>query len=153
MANDASRVSRHPFPVSAFLLVFLAFSAAHCGRMPTQPSSQDSPLAAPGPSLAGEWILAASDRPGTPSGIGTRRKVFTKTTWAITQTDPATAAVVFHHGGSYTLNGATYKETVEFANENTASLIGQTFTYVVIVTNDTYAQVDGPWNELWRRVS
>ena len=81
-----------------------------------------------------------------------RRKVFTQTTWSITQRDPATGDVVFHHGGTYTLSGSTYRETVEFANPSTASLIGQTFTYQVTIQGDTYSQLDGQWNEVWKRI-
>jgi hypothetical protein len=71
-----------------------------CGGSPTPPSPPP-----PSPStLVGEWVLVTSDRPGAPSGIGVRRKVFTQTTWSITQRDPATGDVVFHHGGTYTLS-------------------------------------------------
>jgi hypothetical protein len=118
---------------------------AACRGSPTSPSKvQPSPL-------IGEWILVSSDRRGNPSGIGVRRKVFTQTAWSITQRDPTTGEIVFHHGGTYTLNGSADKETVEFANASTASLIGQTFTYQVTIQGDTYSQADGPFNEVWKR--
>ena len=141
--------SRRPAPaIAALVLVLAAVSSLGCGGSPTPPSpSQPSPS-----TLVGAWVLVTSDRPGAPSGIGVRRKVFTQTTWSITQRDPATGDVVFHHGGTYTLSGSTYRETVEFANPSTASLIGQTFTYQVTIQGDTYSQLDGQWNEVWKRV-
>ena len=134
--------------IGALVLVVAAVSSLGCG--PTSPSPP--PLPPPSSPLIGEWVLVTSDRPGTPSGIGVRRKVFTQTTWSIMQRDPATGDVVFHHGGTYTLSGSAYRETVEFANPSTASLIGQTFTYQVTIQGDTYSQLDGQWNEVWKRV-
>ena len=139
-------LSRPAPAIAALVLVLAAVSSLGCGS-PTSPSSP--PPASP---LIGEWVLVTSDRPGTPSGIGVRRKVFTQTTWSITQRDPATGDVVFHHGGTYTLTGSTYRETVEFANSTTANLIGQTFTYQVTIQGDTYSQLEGQFNEVWKRV-
>jgi hypothetical protein len=93
--------SRRPAPpIAALVLILAAVSGLGCGGSPTPPSPPP-----PSPStLVGEWVLVTSDRPGAPSGIGVRRKVFTQTTWSITQRDPATGDVVFHHGGTYTLS-------------------------------------------------
>ncbi|MGI9242636.1 MAG: hypothetical protein ACR2RV_17705, partial [Verrucomicrobiales bacterium] len=44
--------------------------------------------------------------------------------WSITQSDLATGAVIFHHGGSYTFDGVNYVETIEFATEATSGMIG-----------------------------
>jgi hypothetical protein len=102
--------------------------------------------------LKGEWILTSSDRPGNPSGIGIRRKSFTDTTWSMIPKDPTTGIVVFEHGGEYKLNGTSYTETVKHADSATANLIGKTFTYRVTVSGDSFSQVEGSWNETWRRV-
>src|SRR4051794_14007882 len=53
--------------------------------------------------LVGAWSLVKAQTPGNPSGIGTRLKYFTGTHWMITQPDPKTGQVVFHHGGHYKL--------------------------------------------------
>ena len=49
--------------------------------------------------------------------------------WVITQADPETGNVIYHHGGTYTLDGDKYVETITFANENTAPLIGKELTH------------------------
>jgi len=105
--------------------------------------------------LIGKWLLAIASNPGNPSGIGTRTKTFTETEWSITQPNPATGAIVFHHGGHYTLRGTEYIETVEFANESTASFIGRTFTFAVSVFPDRFTQAGTtttPITEEWNRV-
>lgn len=126
----------------------LATAALAIGAGPLLVSAAQSPASSP---LKGEWILASSDRPGNPSGIGIRRKTFTDRTWSMIQKDPATGFVVFEHGGEYKLDGTTYTETVRHAGASTANLVGQAFTYRVTVSGDTFSQVDGMWNETWRR--
>jgi hypothetical protein len=104
--------------------------------------------------LIGTWVLSeAEGAPGNPSGVGTRLKYFTGTHWMITQPDPKTGAVVFHHGGRYTLDGDTMAGKIEFANQNTAALIGETHKFKIKVEGDTYTQVgDGnPFTETWKR--
>jgi hypothetical protein len=107
--------------------------------------------------LIGTWVLV-----GTPDKVddqpesGGRLKFRTGRHWAITQADPKTGRVIFHHGGTYTLDGDTYAETVEYANESTADLIGKTFKFKVKVEGDTYTQTgvgdDNPFKEeVWKR--
>ena len=126
-------------------------AAAAVGTLSIAGAAQSSESPSP---LLGEWILVTSDRPGTPSGIGIRRKIFKQTTWSMVQKDPASGVVVFEHGGEYALNGADYTETVTHAGATTAHLVGRTFTYrVAVKDDDTYSQVDGIWNETWKRAS
>jgi hypothetical protein len=99
--------------------------------------------------LVGRWVLTASANPGNPSGINTRIKTFTEDEWLVEQTT-AGGAVVFRHGGHYTLRGTAYTETVEFANANTANLIGQTFTATLNVSADQFTQT-APIAETWNR--
>ena len=100
--------------------------------------------------LVGRWVLTASANPGNPSGINTRIKTFTEDEWQIQQTTAA-GAVVFRHGGHYTLRGTAYTETVEFANANTANLIGRTFTATLNLSADQFTQ-SAPTAETWNRV-
>ena len=74
--------------------------------------------------------------------------------WVITQADPNTGETVFHHGGTYTLDGDKYVETLTFANENTAQLIGNEHRFTIKVDGDTYTQIgDGnPYTEIWKRL-
>ena len=67
------------------------------------------------------------------------------------QKDPTTGIIVFQHGGEYVLNGADYVETVRHAGPSTSNLIGQAFTYRVTVGDNSYSQMDGTWNETWKR--
>lgn len=61
---------------------------------------------------------------------------------------------IYHHGGTYTLTGAQYAETVEYANESTKDLIKQTFKFTIKVEGDTLTQIGigNPWTEVWKRV-
>ena len=106
--------------------------------------------------LIGTWVLVGTpDKVGEAPKSGGRLKFFTSRHWAITQADPETGKVVFHHGGTYTLDGDTYTETVEYANDSTADLIKKTFTFKIKVEGDTYTQVavgdDNPYSEVWKR--
>jgi hypothetical protein len=70
--------------------------------------------------LIGTWILVGTpDKVGEAPKSGARLKFFTGKHWVVTQAEPETGKVVFHHGGTYTLDGDNYAETVEYANEST----------------------------------
>ncbi len=104
--------------------------------------------------LVGTWALAGTpDKPEDPPAKGGRLKFFTGKCWCITQSD-AEGKVVFHHGGTYTLDGDKMAETVEYANENTATYIGKTHKFTIKVEGDTYTQVgdDNQFTERWVRV-
>ena len=105
--------------------------------------------------LIGTWILAGTpDNVVEPPKAGGRLKFFTGRHWVITQADPETGKVVFHHGGTYTLDGDKYAETVEYANENTADLIKNVHKFQIKVEGDTYTQIGlgNPYNEVWKRM-
>ena len=105
--------------------------------------------------LIGTWVLVG--KPGNVGEVpksGGRLKFCTGRNWAITQADPQTGKVVFHHGGTYTLDGDTYTETIEYANESTADHIKKTFKFKIKVEGDTYTQIgvgdDNPFSEVWK---
>jgi hypothetical protein len=113
---------------------------------------EQSPLAR---NLLGTWILVG--RPGEIGEVpasGGRLKFITGKNWTLTQADPETGVTIFHHGGTYTLDGDAYAETVEYANENTKDLIKQTFKFTVKIDGDTLTQIGigNPWTEVWKRV-
>jgi hypothetical protein len=104
--------------------------------------------------LVGTWILVGE--PGKveePPASGGRLKFCTGRHWVITEAEPKTGVTVFHHGGTYTLNGNNYAETVEYANGNTADLIKQTFKFTIKIEGDTLTQIGigNPWTEVWKR--
>jgi hypothetical protein len=107
--------------------------------------------------LIGTWVLVGP--PGKEAEApkaGGRLRFFTGKHWCITQADPKTGKVIYHHGGTYALDGDTYAETVEYATPGTAGLIGETFKFKVKVEGDTYTQTavgaDNPFTEVWKRV-
>ena len=105
--------------------------------------------------LLGTWInVGKPGEVGEAPAAGGRLKFFTGRHWIITQADPETGVTVFHHGGTYTLMGGEYAETVEYANENTKDLIKQTFKFTMKVEGDTLTQtgIGNPWTEVWKRV-
>lgn len=104
--------------------------------------------------LVGTWLLQEASTPGSPSGIGTRLKMFTGTHWAVVQPRAETGVIVFQHGGRYRVEGETLHTTHEFAGENTRAMIGRAGQYSIRVEGDTMVQVDhsGTFNERWTRV-
>ena len=94
------------------------------------------------------------DEVGEPPAAGWRLKFFTGRHWLITQADPKTGVVIYHHGGTYTLDGDEYAEKIEYANKNTESLIKQTLKFKIKVERDTYTQigVGNSYNEVWKRL-
>ena len=105
--------------------------------------------------LVGAWVLAGTpDQPADPPKSGGRIKFFAGKNWCITQADPATGKVIFHHGGTYTIDGDVLAETVEYANESTESLIKVTNKFKIKVEGDTYTQIGqgNDFNEVWKRL-
>ena len=91
--------------------------------------------------LVGNWLLLSTNRPSNPSGVGIATKTFTEDLWEVNQNDPVTGAVVFRHGGHYTLSGSDCVEYVDFACPSTAYLVGQIFTFTVTFDGNTHRQV------------
>ena len=105
--------------------------------------------------LIGTWILVGTtDEVGEIPDKGGRLKFITGRHWTITQADPNTGLVIFHHGGTYTLDGNEYVEKIEYANENTKQLINKTLKHKIKVGKDTYTQigVGNPYTEVWKRL-
>ena len=113
---------------------------------------EQSPLAK---NLLGTWILVGEPgKVGDAPASGGRLKFCTGKHWTITQADAKTGVTIFHHGGTYTLSGEEYAETVEYANESTKELIKQTFKFTIKIDGDTLTQtgIGNPFNEVWRRI-
>jgi hypothetical protein len=123
------------------------------------PRAADKPAtAAPGQlarDMMGTWVLVG--KPGkvreAPESGG-RLKFRTGKHWTMTQSDPRTGLVVMHDGGTYSLDGDTYTETLEYANESTSNDIGRTFVFKVKVEGDLMTQegVGNPYTEVWKRL-
>ena len=105
------------------------------------------------PKLLGAWGLV-----GPPAAEGEpekgRFKFWGLHHWSTTQTNPATGEVVYHHGGTYSLDGDEYIETVRFAVGASADQLGRSYKFKIKVEGDTYIQtgVDNPYSEKWGRL-
>ena len=107
----------------------------------------------PNAKLIGTWELEKAENPGSPSGVGTRLKMFNGTHWCVIQPDEA-GKIFFLHGGTYEFNGADLKTTTDFAGELTESFIGKNGSVKLEIDGDILRQIDpnGVFNETWRRV-
>lgn len=104
--------------------------------------------------LIGAWVLVG--KPGDVGPIpetGGRLKFITGSHWLDTQADPKTGVIIFHHGGTYSLNGDEYTQNVEYANPSTLDLIGNHHKYNIKVEGDTFTMIglDSPRKEVWKR--
>ena len=116
----------------------------------TKPTAETSKLAQ---DLIGTWILCGTpDNEQEPPASGGRLKFFTGKHWTVIETDED-GAVIENHGGTYTLNGDEYVETVKYGTANAATVIGQSFKFKVTVEGDKFTQVGNgnPYSEVWRR--
>jgi hypothetical protein len=100
--------------------------------------------------LVGTWEIV-----GRPTGEQfdiNSLKFFTGKHWIVANFDD-NGQVQYSHGGTYTLDGDQYAETIKFAGGQTAALIGQTFKFKITVEGDKYTQigVGNNYDEVWRR--
>jgi len=152
MTTNRGRIASAMVGVALIGAYASAAGRTHADDKKSVPAGEKSDLAK---NLVGTWTLAETKGPaGNPSGIGTRLRFFTGTHWMITQPDPKTGEIVFHHGGRYTLDGDTMAESVDFANASTATMIGNKHKFKVKVEGDIYNQVglDNDFTETWKRV-
>jgi hypothetical protein len=98
-------------------------------------------------------MVGTPDKIGEAPATGGRFKFRTGKHWNITEADPQTGEVTFHHGGTYTLDGDEYVETVKYALAKDKDIINQSFKFKVKVEGDTYTQigVGNPYTEVWKR--
>jgi hypothetical protein len=105
--------------------------------------------------LAGAWVVV-----GTPGNVkeapktGGWIKFFAAGRWCITQADPDSGKILHHHGGTYSLEGDKYNETIEYAGESTASLIKKTLTFTLKFEGDTLTQtgINNEFTEVLKRL-
>jgi hypothetical protein len=105
--------------------------------------------------LIGTWrLIKQGNQTVAHTANGQRLKFFTGQHWNITQADPKTQKVIFHHGGTYTFKDGVVVSTVDYANESTAFRIGTVSHFKISIAGDTYTQIglDNPYTETWQRV-
>lgn len=140
--------------LAAGLLAFAApatSTVAHAADNPASATVQET-----ADDLTGAWIMV-----GTPGHVGKvpsaggRIKLFTGKYWCITQAEPKSGVVLFHHGGTYTINGNSLHANLDFANSSTMNMIGKTngnFTLKIEGDTLTSLGMDNPWQEVWKRL-
>jgi hypothetical protein len=146
-------ITQNIIRVAALSLLALAFSTTtHLQAEDNPRITEQSQLAK---SVIGTWILVGiPGQVSEPPAKGGRLQFFTGRHWLITQADPETGEVIFHHGGTYTLDGDQLVKTVEYANKNTAALIKEAHKFKIEIEGDTLTQtgIGNPWTEVWKRV-
>lgn len=62
--------------------------------------------------------------------------------------------MIYHHGGSFTIEGKKYTETISYANESTRNLIGKPLVSTLEVDGDTLVLrgINNQYNERWVRI-
>ena len=120
--------------------------------------SAENAQAKSGPSLSdemiGTWILVGKPgQVGEPPKSGGMLKFITGKHWCITQAD-ASGKVLFHHGGTYSLDGDKYVETIEYANESTITMLRQKLTFSIKVEGVTYTQtgIGNDYTQVWKKL-
>lgn len=103
--------------------------------------------------MLGVWVLAGKPGAEIEPQPGARMRFFGLGHWVITEHNPDDGKVIFHHGGTYTLDGDRYTEKITFANESTEEMIGSEFKFTITVKDGKYIQIgDGnPFSEVWLR--
>lgn len=124
-------------------------------------SDQVTPLRVKDSAISGAWkLFGRLDGDGNVVKLGGAEannlniKFFSNGIWFITYVDTTTADVTFHHGGTYTLDGNKYEESIEFATEATQEMVGNKLKFTMDVDGDVLTQrgIDNPYNEVWHRV-
>ena len=102
--------------------------------------------------IVGVWAFAGNV--GQAASTDKKIKIILDKHWMFSQPDPTTNMTLFHHGGTYLLDGNNYAETIEYANESTGGLLNQTFRYEIEVKIDTMKLkgIGNSWSEVWKRI-
>jgi hypothetical protein len=138
------------------LLAFVALTPRVLPQATSAPQKQaevsEADLAA---QLMGTWIFEENLEYAGKVGPGLGRlQFFTGKHWTMTQPDPKTGEVIWHHGGTYTLKGNELTKTVLYAADTTRRYIGTTRRFRIKIEGDRLIQVamDGnPFTEVWKR--
>lgn len=104
--------------------------------------------------LFGIWVYVRSlNEPNQNNATGNRLKFITEKHWNITQADPKTGVTVFHHEGTFSLEGNILTSTTNYANQNTSSHIKTSSKFKVEVDSKTMTQVgiDYNYSKVWKR--
>ncbi|MGD0517348.1 MAG: hypothetical protein ABSA26_07415 [Thermoguttaceae bacterium] len=156
-SNDSHLAARLKTALSGILvLIFFLFLPPSAVYLFGDDSQTPAETAKPdlAKDLVGMWTLKGeAEKDVSPQSGDKRVKFFSKKHWSVTQINPKTGDVVFHHGGVYSLDGDDYIETVEYANKSTKYLISKTSKFKIKIEGDTLTLIGigNPWTEVWKR--
>lgn len=142
--------------VAIVLTLVLAVASCHVGQQVQQEPGTKSG------SLLGTWELASykygdqKESADFPKN-GHRVKMITETHWTWCEFETNTKEIQVGAGGSYTLDGDTYTESIDFAMPGMMSYLGKKQVFTVRVEGDRLRQAgvlsDGlKIEEVWNRV-
>lgn len=127
------------------------------GALATRASDKPSP---PAPTqlakdLNGTWVhVGEPGKIGEIPAEGGRLKFRTGRHWVLVSADAGSGMVTESFGGTYTLKGNEYAETVDYGTEEDLPYLNKTYKFTVKVEGDTMTQIGigNSWNEVWKRV-
>lgn len=104
--------------------------------------------------MAGGWVMITSGDKTTGPGPGSRLLFISGSHYAITQADPVTREVMFHHGGTFKMDGDEWVSTIEYAIGSSMNLVGKNIRVKVKIEDDTMSRlgVDNFREEKWKRL-
>ena len=124
---------------------------------PAKPNSEDAVAEKLRQQLLGAWLMApkGGQNESDDSRIGVQQKFFGLGHWIYTLSDPETGELVGSHGGTYTLKGDEYVETIKFAAFSTEEMIGESFKFKLTVDGDRLSQrgIGNSFNEDYIRLT
>ena len=133
---------------STLLGCFLVVLSACSSSKPPQVNSA-IPVTQPPKGIIGVWAFVSNV--GEAASTDKKTKIILDKHWMFSQPDPTNNLTLFHHGGTYLLDGNSYAETIDYANASTGGYLGKTFKYEVNIKGDTMV-LKGPYSEIWKRV-
>ena len=105
--------------------------------------------------MIGVWVhVGAPGEVRAAPATGGRLKFRTGRHWTLVGIDSRSSLVDESFGGTYTMKGDVYSETVAYGGEADAPYMGKTYDFRVKVEGDTMTQIglNNPWHEVWKRV-
>jgi hypothetical protein len=105
-------------------------------------------------SLLGAWVLVGTPGITLDPAPDAEMKFWGLRHFAVTKRNNATGKILYHHVGTYTLDGDLYTETITHAIGETEDLTGQSFKFQIQTKGDTYIQrgIGNPWTQQWKRL-
>ena len=138
-------------PISLAILALIAIGVSFSLKAADQ--EKPAPAATAANRLVGTWQPIASGGETIPEENRAEIKVIAEKQWFVRYIDPKTKKLEYVHGGTYTLEGDEYIETVEWAAGSTSELVGNKFKFKIKTEGDTFTQtgIGNPYTTTYKR--